>query len=138
MRNAWLSAAALLLAACGTTAMPSSSAKPIPAKRVIAKDFAQPGEGLALLVVTRDKGMRAKLCSANVFIDGVRVAALRTKEQARLYVEEGRHLVGVATEGIACVDGADQTQIDVTRARPFLLRIRAGDGDGITIGPSAF
>jgi len=136
MRLAWLAAAALLLIACATKTMPSSSAKPIPAERILAPEFAQPRDGLAFLVVTRDTGTRGMLCDVNVFIDGVRAAELRPGEQARLYVEEGKHLIGVTTEG--CLGGEDQTAIEATRARPFLLRIRAGGGDGIQIEPSAF
>jgi hypothetical protein len=138
MRLACLIAAAILFAGCGTTAMPSSSAKPVPPSRILAPDFSKPHEGLALLVVTRDKGMRAKLCAADLFVDGVHVAVLQPEEQVRLYVEEGKHLVGVAAGGSVCIGGQDQTEANVTRARPFLLRISAGYGVGISIEPSAF
>ncbi len=140
MRPHWPAAAAIflvaLIAACGTTPVPSSSAKPIPAGRIKAPEFTRAEEGFALVVVTRDTGLRAVACDARLHVDGTLVAELRPSEQIRLFLEEGQHLVGVSTEG--CLGGADQVTIDVSRAKPVLLRISAGHGDGITIEPSAF
>jgi hypothetical protein len=136
MRLHWPAAAAILLAACGTTPVPSSSARPIPAGRIKAPEFTRAEEGFALVVVTRDKGLRAQACDARLHVDGTLVAELRPSEQIRLFLEEGQHLVGVSTEG--CLGGAYQTSIDASRAKPVLLRISAGHGDGITIEPSAF
>ena len=118
--------------------MPSSSARPIPADRIHAPELTQAQPGLALLVVTRDKGLRARACSAQLYVDGTLVADLRPSEQIRLFVEEGRHEIGVDAAGTACLGGADQTSVAVTRARPLLLRISAGHGEGMTIEPSAF
>ena len=117
--------------------MPSSAAKPIPVERVYAKELTKAQEGFALLVVTRDKGLKAAACEAWLYVDGTLVADLRGSEQIRLFVQEGEHIVGVSAQG-ACFGGADQTTVEVTRARPVLLRIGAGHGEGITIEPSAF
>lgn len=87
-------------------------------------------------MVTRDKGLKAKACTAQLHLDGTHVADLRTSEQVRLFVEEGKHVVGVSTAG--CFGGTNQASIDATRAKPVLLRIAAGHGKGITIEPSAF
>jgi hypothetical protein len=138
VRILWAAASATLAVACGTTPVPSSSATPIPADRIHAPDFTQARPGLALLVVTRDKGLRARACSARLYVDGTLVADLRPSEQIRLFVEEGSHVVGVDAAGSACLGGADQTSVSVTRARPLLLRISAGHGEGMTIEPSAF
>jgi hypothetical protein len=82
--------------------------------------------------------MRAKACTARIYIDGAVVADLRPSEQVRLFVEEGEHVIGVSSEGSVCLGGADQTTGTVTRAKPMLLHIKAGHGDGMTIEPSAF
>ena len=95
---------------------------------------AQPGH--ALLVVTRDKGLKGKACTARLYVDGIHVADLRTGEQVRLFVEEGEHVVGVSAE--RCLGGTDQTSVVVTRAKPTLLHIAAGHGEGMKIEPSAF
>jgi hypothetical protein len=138
VRILWPASAAILAVACGTTPVPSSSARPIAADRVHAPEFTQAQPGLTLLVVTRDKGLRARACTAQLYVDGTLVADLRPSEQIRLFVEDGPHVVGVDAAGSACLGGANQTSVTVTRARPLLLRISAGHGEGMTIGPSPF
>ena len=129
-------ATAVLAVGCTTTPVPSSSAKPIPMERIYAVDATRPEEGHALLVVTRDKGWKAQACVARLYVDGALIADLRASEQIRLYVEEGTHLIGVSGE--RCLGGADQTSVDVTRARPVLLRVSMDSGAGMKIAPSAF
>ena len=136
MRLGWLLGVAIWVVACSTTPVPSSSAKPVPGDRIRAPEFTHAEEGLALVVVTRDKSLTAIACTAHLYVDGILVADLRPREQIRLFLEEGQHLVGVSAAG--CIGGADQTSIDVSRARPVLLRIAAGHARGITIQLSAF
>ena len=138
MRSAWLIPALLALAGCVTTTTPSSSATPVPPSRIFARDYTKPGEGLALLVVTRDAGLWSKTCSTDVYIDGVKVAEVQPTEQVRLFVEESEHLVGVIARGSVCLAKSDQITVNVTRAKPFLLRIRSSNGIGIRIEQSAF
>lgn len=136
MRVLCLAAAATLVVACGTTPVPSSNAEPVPADRIYATELTKAQPEHALLVVTRDKGLKAKACTARLYIDGRHVVDLRSGEQARLFVEEGEHVVGVSAEG--CLGGADQTSVVVTRAKPTLLHIAAGHGEGMKIESSAF
>ena len=136
MRVLWLAVAPILAIACGTTPVPSSNAQPVPADRIFAAGFTKAQPGYALLVVTRDIGLKGKACTARLFVDGTHVADLRTREQVRLFVEEGEHVVGVSAKG--CFGGADQTSIVVTPAKPTLLHIEAGHGKGLTVEPSAF
>lgn len=137
MRPYALSVAAILAVACNTTPVPSSSAVPIPAGRVHAPEYTKAQPGLALVVVTRDKGLKAKDCIARLYVDGTQVADLRPSEQIRLFVAEGQAIFGVSA--YRCFGGGtDQISVDVTRAKPVLLRISVGDGKGMTILPSPF
>jgi hypothetical protein len=138
MRVIGLAAAAGLLVACATTPVPSSGAKPVPPERVLAPELTKPHQGLAMLVVTRDRGFVMAACEANVFVDGLKVAKLLQAEQIRMFLEEGDHLIGVSADTGICLGGSDQESIKVTRAKPVLLRITAGNGLGIQIQPSAF
>ena len=136
MRVGWLVGVAILVVGCISSPVPSSYAKPIPAGRIRAPEFTQPQEGFALVVVTRDKGLRALACTAHLHVDGTLVADLRPSEQIRLFLEEGQHLVGVSAG--SCIGGADQISIDVSRAKPVLLRVAAVYGYDLTIELSAF
>ena len=112
--------------------------KPVPTDRIYATEFATPQPGSAFLVVTRDKGMRAKACTARIYIDGTSVADLRPGEQVRLFVEQGEHVVGASSEGSVFLGGSDQISIIATPAKPILLHIEAGHGEGLKIELSAF
>ena len=136
MRLYWLVAAAILLVACTSSPVASSNAKPIPPSRIRAPEFTRAQEGYALVVVTRDKGFEALACTAHLHVDGTLVADLRPREQIRLFLEEGQHLIGVSAAG--CIGGADQISVDVSRAKPVLLRIAAVNGYDLTIDLSAF
>ena len=136
MHANWLAAASIAVVACGTTPVPSSSAKPVPPDRIYATEFTKAHDGSAFLVVTRDSGLKGKACTVRFYVDGTHVADLRTSEQVRLFVEEGEHLVGVSAQG--CLGGSDQMSIVATLAKPILLHIQAGHGQGLKIQPSAF
>jgi hypothetical protein len=136
MRPYWLVGVAILVVGCISSPVPSSSAKPIPASRVRAPEYTHAQEGFALVVVTRDKGLAVLACTAHLHVDGTLVADLRPREQIRLFLEEGQHLVGVSAAD--CIGGADQISVNVSRAKPVLLRIAAVNGYDLTIELSAF
>jgi hypothetical protein len=127
---------AILVVACTSSPVPSSYAKPIPESRIRAPEYTRAQEGFALVVVTRDKGLEVLACTAHLHVDGTLVADLRPREQIRLFLEEGQHLLGVSAAG--CMGGADQISIDVSRAKPVLLRISAVNGYDLRIELSAF
>jgi hypothetical protein len=136
MRALWLAAAAVLAVACASTPVPSSDAIPVPEHRIFAKEFTTPQEGYAYVVVTRDKGLIAEACAVSLFVDGTHVADLSNREQIRLFVKTGEHLLGISAKG--CFRGSDQLSIDATQDKLTLLRIEVGLADGLRIKPSAF
>jgi hypothetical protein len=136
MRLYWLVGVAILVVGCISSPVPSSSAIPIPVDRIRAPEYTHAEEGTALVVVTRDKGLEVLACTARLHVDGTLVADLRPREQIRLFLEEGQHLIGVSASG--CIGGADQISVDVSRAKPVLLRIAAVNGYDLTIELSAF
>ena len=85
-----LSVVAVLAVGCNTTPVPSSSALPIPAERVYAPEFTKAQTGFALVVVTRDKGLKAKDCTARLFVDGTRVADMRPSDRSDCSSRKGR------------------------------------------------
>jgi hypothetical protein len=139
MRLLWLAVVAMLIAACTTMPVPSSSAKPVPPYRIYADAFTKAGPGSGFLVVTRDTGWQARACAAHLYVDGTLVANLQAGEQVRLFLPDGEHLIGVTTaKGGLCRKGSDQLSVETTQAEPLLLRIAGERGRSITIKPSAF
>jgi hypothetical protein len=136
MRVGWLVGVAILSASCISSPVPSSYAKPIPAERIRAPEFTRPQANYALVVVTRDKSLAVLACTAHLHVDGTLVADLRPSEQIRLFLEQGQHLIGVSASG--CIGGSDQILVDVSRAKPVLLRVAALYGYDLTIDLSAF
>lgn len=136
MRLYWLVGFAILAVACTSTPVPSSSAKPIPEGRIHAPEFTRPQAGFALVAVTRDRSLAVLACTAHLHVDGTLVADLRPREQIRLFLEEGQHLIGVSAAG--CMGGSDQISINASRAKPVLLRIAAEYGYDLRIELSAF
>ena len=75
---------------------------------------------------------KAKDCIARLYVDGTRVADLRPSEQIRMFIAEGQAIFGVSA--FRCFGGGtDQIAVDVTRAKPVLLRVSIGDGKGMAI-----
>ena len=136
MRAFWLAVVATLAAGCASTPVPSSNALPVPEHRIFASEYTKAQHGYALLVVTRDQGLIAGACAAHLYVDGTHVADLHNREQVRLFVKTGEHIVGVSAKG--CFGGSDQTSVDVTQDKLTLLRIEAELTEGLTIKPSAF
>lgn len=136
MRALWLAAAAILAVACASSPVPSSDAIPVPEHRIYSKEFTTPQESYAYVVVTRDQGLIAEACPVKLSVDGTHVADMRNREQVRLFVKTGEHLVGVSLE--SCFRGSDQLSVDATPDKLTLLRIEVGLDDGLRIKPSAF
>jgi hypothetical protein len=136
MQALWIAAAAVLVVACASTPVPSSDAESVPEHRIFASEFTTPQEGHAYVVVTRDQGVIAEACAISLFVDGTHVVDLRNREQVRLFVKPGKHLLGISAEG--CFRGSDQLPIDATQDKLTLLRIQVALDDGLSIKPSAF
>lgn len=139
MRGLWLAVVAVQVAACATTPVPSSSAKPVPPQRIHDSPYTEAGPGSGFVVVTRDIGWQARVCAVHLYVDGTLVANIQAGEQVRLFIPDGTHLIGVTTaKGGLCLQGSDQISVEITQVEPLLLRIAGESGNPITIKPSAF
>jgi hypothetical protein len=132
----YLGGVAVLAVGCISSPAATRAAIPFPVDRIRSPVYTHAEEGTALVVVTRDKGLAVLACTARLHVDGTLVADMRPREQIRLFLEEGQHLIGVSAAD--CIGGADQISVDVSRAKPVLLRIAAVNGYDLTIELSAF
>lgn len=87
-----------LAAACATSPVALTDAKPIPADRVFA--YGQPIDGPSgQLVVVRDEGSQAKGCPMAFYVDGKLTAHVRTSETTTLTVPAGSRILGAGPAG---------------------------------------
>ncbi|MBP3999913.1 hypothetical protein [Pseudomonas koreensis] len=84
-----------MLAGCSTSPISADKAKQVPAERVIANH--KPISNGAVLAITRDTGWFAGGgCYAGILVDGRLAARIGTGETVRLFVQPGRHIVGIS------------------------------------------
>lgn len=84
------------LAACSTSPVPLSRAKPAPVERVVSNQFTKPSEGAQEFALVRDSGVYGAALKAVVWVDGVRTAELNTSETVKLYLPKGQHFLSVS------------------------------------------
>ena len=98
MRNVWLLiCCSVVLAGCGTTAVPIGKAKLAPPERVLAYQEKTAGE-TGVLVVTRDEGYMGSGCYNSFHINGVLSARMGVAGMARFYVPAGELVLRVAPD----------------------------------------
>lgn len=83
----------VLAAACATSPLALTDAKPVPADRVFA--HGQPIVGPSgQLVVVRDQGAFGAACPIAVYVDLIVAAHFRTSETLTLHLAPGPHVIG--------------------------------------------
>ena len=103
MRSHTVAAFALVvvtLAGCAESPAPPVPFRPVPADRIVAAGFTQPGDGLVLVDVRRERSANVivRFRAAPVYVDGERVADLMNGEHLVLYLKPGEHRIGVSTQ----------------------------------------
>ncbi len=89
--------AALLLSGCATQVIPTSQAREVGAGAIIAKPLP---DGSETVIVKRGASFAGGACSDRVFADGKPIADLRPGEKVTFKLPAGRHIIGVAKQGI--------------------------------------
>lgn len=94
-RAAFLIATVGLISGCATTPVPLTSAKPVPANRLLA--FQAPVDGkTATIAVVRDEGFTGGGCFLGLYLNGVLAARMDVSEGARFHVNPGEVLLRVS------------------------------------------
>lgn len=87
-----------LAAACATSPVAPTDAKPVPADRVFA--YSQPIDGPSgKLLVVRDQRAFGAACPIAVYVDGQVAAHFRTSETLTLHLAPGPHVIGAGPSG---------------------------------------
>src|SRR5262245_25469150 len=132
MRNTLLIAAAAL---SGCTTVPVASTTATPATAIIDTGVMTPRPGTAVVVITRDKGMKGSACMFDVYLDGGRIASLKVAEQLTFYPAPGTHIIGVQAQQQLCGGGVSQIEATLAADQRKLYRVGMGYGWDIRIEP---
>ncbi|WP_146010661.1 hypothetical protein [Halomonas heilongjiangensis] len=131
----FLPIAAVLLAGCATSPLPSEMASPVPKARLVA--FQDANHGASRLVITRDKGVTGSGCRTNTFINGVHAAEIGAAESASFFLPPGRHFIGINTRGI-CSSGMKEAEISLVEDEEVRYRISIDNTGSLHLSPTAF
>ena len=105
----------LLTSACSTTPVTQQSAAPVPAERIYQTSYigAASGTSEATVVFLRDSGFSGSGCSHDLYIDNVKVFAIRHGEQITTHVPAGQHFFRLETGGGLCpnISASQETTI---------------------------
>ena len=132
-------AAALMLAACSTTAPRPDQVRTPPAERVML--FQDPSAGDATIVVTRDVGFTGSGCYGAVFVDGQVAAKLGRGERVKFYVPAGDHILGTWNTGEGLCgyhEGKERKEVSVAlrKGEERKFRIAINPNAGVDLMPT--
>jgi hypothetical protein len=137
MRVTLFAIIALTLCSCPSTPPGAGERQPVPADRVFDSALltASP-ERSCPVTVTRDKGFVSGGVALDIFMDGHRIARVRTAESITVYTSPGRHFVGVKyTWGSAYAPG--ERDITARPNQPISLRITVNSDGDLDVKPQS-
>ncbi|SMO61450.1 hypothetical protein SAMN06269117_11444 [Balnearium lithotrophicum] len=106
----------LVLTGCYTSKpIKTEQAKLVPKNRIFTNKYSTPCKNCGVVIVKEDKGHipGALVCPATIFIDGEKVAEVRTKEKVILYLPAGIHILGMKPNSI-CGVGVSVSEIKIS------------------------
>ena len=94
----------LLVSGCSTVPVSQASAAAVPPDRIYQPERVGPASapGQATVVFLRDAGFSGAGCSHDIFVDNVKVFAIRQGEQITIHVPAGAHFFRLETGGGLC------------------------------------
>lgn len=125
----------LLLAGCATQPVSTTDADPVPASRIINTQYTQKSPDRGVVLVKRDSGWSGSACAAEVYVNSVPVAKIRSAEKIYLYLEPGPHNIGAYS---GCLGGISEERVIVNKGQTVTLRISYDNNGGFDINHTSF
>ena len=115
----------LALTGCSTTPVTSQSALPIVMDRVYQPTYMGPASlgSDATVVFQRDAGFSGAGCSHDMYIDNVKVFAIRHGEQITIHLPAGQHYFRLETGGGLCPNIAASQETTLAAGSREVFRI---------------
>jgi len=112
------------LAGCSTTPVTSQTAQPVPPDRIYQPGDVGPASGdEASVQFLRDAGFAGAGCSHDLYVDNVKVFAIRHGEQITLHLPPGHHFFRLETGGGLCPNIAASQETTLAPGQHEVYRI---------------
>lgn len=126
--------AALAVAGCASTAIPTDQARPT--EEILDQVVTKPNAGTSRVQIKRDVGVVGSACGILVLLNGKPLAKLHTGQIVTAYLPPGEYIFGAASTGI-CGGGDSEVQVRLANDETRTLRVSVDQGTAIRIGPTA-
>lgn len=126
MKNLVLLAVVCLTAVgCSTTPVSTQSAGPVPADRIYQSSYvgSATDAGHGTVVFLRDSGFSGGGCSHDMYVDNVKVFAIRQGEQITVHLPAGQHFLRLETGGGLCPNIAASQETTLAAGAQQMCRI---------------
>lgn len=133
----------MLAAACATSPVTLTDAKPVPADRVFAYSQARSGPS-GTVVIVRDAGHMGGGCPLALYLDGALAAHVRASETVTLTVPAGNHIFGAGPAGSGMCSWRDEsahrreTSQEIKENSTIKIRLAMTQEGVIQITPTGF
>lgn len=115
----------LILAGCSTTPVTQQSALPVARDRIYQPSYVGVANSTsdATVVFLRDAGFSGAGCSHDMYVDNVKVFAIRQGEQIEIHVPAGQHFFRLETGGGLCPNIAASQETTIAPGARMTYRI---------------
>lgn len=128
----------LALVGCASQPVPSESATPVPAERILDASFAASKPGAGQVIVKRDSGAVGSACSTRLFVDAKPAADIRASEKATLQLPAGDYVLSIDTASPICGGRMYELRATVKAGEQSTYRISISGNGELLLSPTAF
>jgi hypothetical protein len=132
-----VSALLLAVSGCATEPVPTNTATPVPANRILKAALTKPASGTGSLIVKRDVGLNTSGCTFRLYINGTPFADIDTGEKVQIYLKPGEYIIG-STPRTICMAGNAESSFVIGEGQTKIYRVSIGSAGELKLQPTAF
>lgn len=115
-----------MLAACSTIPVTQETARSVPPERVYESSYTGPATDLSregTVLFLRDSGFSGSGCTHDIYIDNLKIFAIRQAEKMTIHLPSGPHFIRLETGGGLCPNIAVSQEMDLAAGTQQTYRI---------------